>query len=307
MKKNRILDNLGIKLISIFLALLLWLLVTLDKEYTRRISAHLSLIELPEALVPANLLPGSIETVVKAKGLDLIRMNLTKPELEIPCGELKRGDNEVELLPEFLWAPREIGLELVEFRPRTITISLDQVATRMWPVVTRLDGDPKPGFIQVGEIDLQPDSVEVTGPTAVVSKLDSVWTERIPLENADKPIILTVSIALDEFFPGLIGHPDSVTASINIEPLQKREFDDIPVRVRRGRRATRAEVEPAQLNVTLAGAESMMAQVSPEEIRAVIDVSALQPGTYELPARIIFPPGLSLIAAEPQTFRVTLE
>jgi len=306
MARPRLFKNMGIKLISFFLALLLWLHVTTDRVYNHTVSVPLSLVDLPPRLVVGNLLPPTVNVRVRGKGLSLLRLNLHKVVVEVPGKGLKRGRNTVKLQREFFHSPPGLGIEVLEFKPATLPVELDHVATKTMHVKANLVGDPKPGYVMVGEIKLEPGVVEVTGPKSVLASVDTVRTQPLILGGADKTIMVTTEVNTAELFPNLECHPESVLAVIEIEPLVKRKLTGITVKAVHLGRGLRVVIEPPEISLTFSGPESVISQLNNGDVAACIELKNLRPGVYSLPARISFPPGLSIVKADPTTFEITI-
>ncbi len=65
------------------------------------------------------------------------------------------------------------GVTVVEKKPGSVGISIDQIVTRTFPVTPEIVGVPREGYV-VYESTLSQSTVELTGPSQIISSIDKV-------------------------------------------------------------------------------------------------------------------------------------
>ncbi len=215
-RRARLLDNLGLKALSLFLALFLWLVVLSEQKVEVTLSLPLDLQAIPRGLFLVNDVPSALR--VRLRGPKTLIQTLSPGEvsLEESTRGLVEGENLLTLTPDAVRVPR--GIEVVGVEPRRVRVVLEGSAEREIEVFARLDGAPASGFA-VQRVVVTPARVWVSGPKSVVARLRRRPTTPIRLE--DQKISFTAQAMLEP--PGsqvrlLQETPIAVSVEIGAKP-----------------------------------------------------------------------------------------
>lgn len=121
--------------------------------------------------------------------------------------------------------------QLVLKNPTTITVVLESVATRTFPVSLSLSGQPAAGY-QVGEAAMDLTEITVSGPDSIVQQATRA---RVPVnldgvrEGIDEAVPVQVLDGQDAIVRGLTITPESVHVTVPIS--QQGGFRDVAVKV----------------------------------------------------------------------------
>jgi YbbR domain-containing protein len=96
--------------------------------------------------------------------------------VEIP--ERRPGSHTAHLGAENVIAPE--GIDVVSVDPNTLQLRLDREVSAMLPVSPRLTGEPAAGAV-VGDVEVEPDRVLVSGPESMLRELRALSTSPINL------------------------------------------------------------------------------------------------------------------------------
>jgi YbbR domain-containing protein len=160
-----------------------------------------------------------------------------------------------------------LGLELVEFAPDTIFISIQKLQKRKIPV--RLNGSVnlEKQFLISGPVVFDPDSVEVYGPKSVVDTLSAIFTKRFTIDKVRDSLVRSV----------LLIHPkrikvDSKSASmlIPVEPFSESSIQ-IPIDVVGIADSLRGKTFPSEVTITFRVGLSRFGKIQPADFRAIVD------------------------------------
>jgi hypothetical protein len=176
-------DNLGLKLVALVMALLVYLNVYTDRPASLLVSFPIQIVDLEDSLSLAGPLPGAVQAELKGTGKALIRMRLSEPMLRVSLagvepGRFERAISAADLpLADFpgVVVERVVG-------PRMLEMNLERKVSVRVPVAARLEGA---GAAQLRDAQVWtvPRSVLVTGPESIVAALDSVVLEPVRLEG----------------------------------------------------------------------------------------------------------------------------
>lgn len=202
-----LLDNLGLKLLSLFLAVFLWAVVLGEQKVEVTVSIPLE-FNLPPNLVLVNDPPDSLE--VHLRGPKTLATSLATREVvlnNIPR-KFTEGENVIPVNRDAVRAPR--GIEVLEVNPHRIRLVLEAVVEREVEVKPRLEGAPADGFV-VKVVTSSPSRVKLVGPRSELRRLTQVSTLPIRLE----------------------GHTASFSTRVMLEPVghEVRVQGDTPITV----------------------------------------------------------------------------
>lgn len=209
--RNLLLENIGLKLASLFLAFLLYAHVVTDQPRESVVQIPVTLLGLPDSLAVTGKLPEHVGVKIRGKWKDLIRLGLTSPYLPVDLGDARPGSFKTTITADDV-AERAIppelskAIDVVEmYDPRTIDVQVEPKLTKRVRVAPLLIGTPPPGYRLAGPAEATPDSVLVQGATSVVAALDSVGTLPVDIGGEREKIQRQVDI-------------DPGTAPLTVEP-----------------------------------------------------------------------------------------
>ena len=241
-------DNLGLKFLSLVLAITVFLLVNTDKD--REISARVGVsYTLPD------------DKVLVSDRLDEVRISIKGPwqrlrrfderELDRINIDLRRAQNgDVYITPDMITLPS--GLRVTGISPRTIRVAFDRRLEKVVEISPQLVGRPMHGYV-VSEVRPMPTTVKVRGAERALKALTSVRTQEVSVDGrAETFATETKVLTPDDVEPAGSG---DVALQIQIEEeLVTRKLPGLAVRVGGdGVDPTRWQVSPAQVDITLTG------------------------------------------------------
>jgi len=295
--------NLGLKLFSLFLAVLLWFHVRTDRVYTVERQIPLEFLKPADTLVIVGNLPDHVNLQIRATGKALLVLAFDHPRMVVDLRHLEpRRKARISLTPENFRYPDFLNLEVLRIEPQELVVLADYRLRKRVPVHVRLEGAPADGFV-VTRIQAQPDSVWLVGAATYVRKQRRLYTEPVPIEGARKNLRQKVALEVPDA-PYLAAEPDRVEVIITVEPLERRTYT-LPVHIKAPRSQRYVlTAEPDSVTVTLEGARSLLDTLSAEGIQARVRIWKLSEGFYRVPVQVIRPRTVRVVSLEPDTVKV---
>ena len=258
------LDNLPLKLASLGLAVLLWLVIAGEKSSEMGLSVPVELQNFPKDLELTGDPVDTVEVRLRASPGIIQRLTPGDVSAHIDLVDAHEGERIVHFTPDSGRVP--FGVTVVKISPSLITLNLERTLQKTVPVRPRLLGRPGPGY-EVAEVTAEPAEARITGPKSRVQEVESAYTEPVSVEGVDATVVDHVNIGLEDPLLRIQGSPRvRVTARIR-EVEHTRAFPNLPVEVRRGGSAPR----PPRVTVVLAGPASVLDQVDGSAIRPYVD------------------------------------
>lgn len=221
-------------------------------------------------------------------------------------GRREDVDTEVNLAPLDAQGRAIVGLTLSPDTARVITTAHQLVGYRLVAVIPIIQGQVDTGY-QVSSINVSPTLVTVFSPDpkAVEALPGFVETDPVNLSGARDDIEQTVGVVLPEgtFLAG----SQAVVVQIAVTPIETTINVVRPVEIEGLAPGLFARSSPVTASVILKGPLPVLDKLQYEDVRVVLSVIGLAPGTYQLtPQVIILPPGVVLQTMLPETFEITL-
>lgn len=189
-------DHLGLKLVALLLAVLVYLNVYTDRTATMLVSFPIQVVDLPDSLTLTGPLPGVVQAELRGTGKTLIRLRTSEPTLPISLDEVGPGHFERAVAAADLPLASYAGVEVVRVvGPSLLALDVDRRVTVGLPVAPRVVGLPASGARREGAVVAQPAVVAVSGPASVVAGLDSVVLEPVRLDGRREDVRAQVAPA----------------------------------------------------------------------------------------------------------------
>jgi YbbR domain-containing protein len=172
--RDSVFHNLGLKLMSLALAVGLWLAVA--REPASEVA-----VDVPIAFrnMPPNLEIGS-ESIPKAeirlRGPERVIRRLQPSDVyaEIDLNGVRPGERTFDLTAGQVHHP--LGLLVVQVVPSDVHLAFDIRLTRQVPVQPRVVGTFAEGY-QIGQVQVDPPTITVIGPKKRVELVDAATTD----------------------------------------------------------------------------------------------------------------------------------
>lgn len=176
-------DNLGLKFTALLLAVVVYLNVYTDREQTMLVSFPVEFTDLADTLSLSGPTPAVVQAELHATGKQLIGLRVKEPRLKLSLLGIGVGRFSRALVPTDLPLP-STGVTVENLiGPRVIEVDLDHKVHRDIPVAVQTAGAPANGYVWQGASVLRPAVLRVTGPEAVLAKLDSIPLATIRLDG----------------------------------------------------------------------------------------------------------------------------
>lgn len=184
-----LLQNLGIKLTSVLLALAVYLHVFSREQAEMEFSCPVEIIGLPDGLAwSGDPLPAP-RVLVRGSGADLVRLRARPPRFEVRLEGAHRGLLQRPLSIEDLIFPSGVAAKAEPLRDRAVLALLIEPKTRaVLPVRIRVEGRPAPGYSVRSVAVAWPETIRVEGPESLVHGTDSLETEVLILDGRSKDV-----------------------------------------------------------------------------------------------------------------------
>lgn len=203
-------DNLGLKLVALLLALVVYLHVYTEREAVMVVAFPIQVSDLADSLTLSGQAPTAVLAELRGTGKQMIRLRLTEPRLRVSFAGVgpgpfthRIGEGDLPLMADDrLEVTRMLG-------PTTLEFDVDRLTTRHLPVATRVEGVPDEGSELEGAPEVEPEMAVVHGPERVLAAMDSVAVEPVSIDGRRETLRASVG-------------PEALPEWCTVEPLTFR-------------------------------------------------------------------------------------
>lgn len=209
-------QNLGWKLLSLLIAIALWIVAAREPEVATSLSVPIEFKNIPDDLDIGGNLPDRVRLEVRGPSGRLTRDNLTDAAVVLDLSDAHAGERTYTLGSPNVSLP--FGVSFYRAVPSQITLRFDQLMTRrvdVQPVLTKI-----PNGYRVAATTVQPSKVSIRGPEQRVANVSQVMTDPVDLTgvvsnksfrsriNVGDPVVrvdvpeATVKVSLQRVTPG---------------------------------------------------------------------------------------------------------
>jgi hypothetical protein len=223
----RLTANWPLKLTSLLLAILLWLVAAFEQPSTRLVRVQLQ-VEPPAGREVLEA-PATAQALVVGPARELLKLSARALTLTKTIADtVTARDVTLGLAPADIVLPREVDAEIRDVQPREVTVELDSVFQRLVPVRALLRGGGDP--VQAGEVSVTPSVVRVSGPVDAVRRIPAVST--VPFDLPAGTGVAELQVALDTSLGrGVHVAPTDVLVRLEREPAEARVLAGVPVQL----------------------------------------------------------------------------
>jgi YbbR domain-containing protein len=296
--------HFGLKLLSVGLAILLWMNVAGEETVERGLRAPLELQQFPAGLEIQGEPPSTVDVRVRGTSGALSRVGPGDIVGVLDLHAVRAGNKLFTMTPEQIRVPT--GIEVVQVTPSTIALTFENSLSREIPVVPSIEGTPAPGYVVVGKPTVSPESLDIVGPETSVKRAIEAITETVSIADAHDSIRQEVSVGLVD--PALrLKTQRTVTVSVKIAPGPlERSLRGLPVHIRNLGPQLSAQVVPSVVDVGLRGSREMLTRLGPDDVTTYVDVGGLGAGEYPMPVHADASSRAGVTHIEPATVQVRI-
>ena len=267
------------------IAIFFWLMIALTKNYTSSLNYPVTYINLPEDKVVVNELPKNLRLDVFANGFKLIEYHLRfskEPVIIDYQGDYNRttSDDGTEMIIStsslINMIDPQLGsdLDVIDIRPRIIHLYFSERISKKIPVRPDFEITLARQHQLSDTITIQPDSVTISGPAALINNFQFAETEKLVLKDLQEDYSQLVAIKRTEAADVSID-PNQIRVYINIEKFTEGQ-QEISLETINLNTEYTVRLIPDKVRIKYLVGLSRYESITPEMFRAVVDLNNIE-------------------------------
>jgi YbbR domain-containing protein len=298
--RERLYQNLGLRIISVLLAIGLWVFVNAGQHSSlQAFSIPVSYRGLPPGFVMTNEHPDFVRVQISGPQTLLSLVDPSRLVLKIDLSGVGIGQASFKVGLESFNVPR--GTAVTSISPSQIVLDVDKIVVRDLPVHVVAIGMPADGY-RLGSVETIPPRVTVRAPSREVTGLETVDTEAVDVtgltSEAERVAAITTAGTMMRI------DPSEVTVKLGVVAvITTKDFHAVPVAVRDSEYQSR--LQPQHVNLTVRGAKLELSKLDLSNA-VFVDGDGMAPGTYNTPVQVQLPQGVELLHLWPEKITITI-
>jgi len=295
--------NLPLKVISLVVAIVLWLAVSGQSTVERNIRVPLEYQNVPPGMEIVGDPPGQADVRLRGSSGNLARVVQGDVVAALDLTNARPGTRIFNLRASEVRVP--FGVEVVQVTPPTISLEFEYAGQKVVPVSPVIEGDPEPGFV-VGRITTSPATVQVLGPIGRLQALSEATTEPVRVDGARANLTDKVTVGVEDTAVRL-REPLVAVVTVEIVPAPVQQtLTGVQVRHENAGRGLLVRLSPATVSVVVRGTRERMAGVDAGDLQATVDLTDLPRGQHSVPVRVPNREGVAVERIEPANVTVVI-
>lgn len=305
--KERLMNNIGLKILAFLIAGLLWLtVVNIDNPITDQTYKNIPVSVINAEVLASEETPKTYQIVDDTQTVDVTvkakRSVLSKIEAKdiVAVADMKELTLNTQI-------PIQVTVKGHEYKeaysnPRNLQIKLEDEETKKFPIVPKTTGTVRDGYV-LGSVTAVPEQVSIRGPKSVVDTISKVEAT-VNVSGLSQDMLMKSELKLydqdnEEIDQTLLSNNlGTEGVSINIELFRTKkiplEFDTSQIQAADGYEFSKITYEPQEISIS--GEQRALRKVDKIEIPAsalemndikektekVVDISSYLPEEIEL-------------------------
>jgi len=294
------------KIISVILAVFLWIHVTAQNIEEQTFKVPLELAGIPDSFVVVNDIPDFVEITINEKRARLIKLRFfgnIKGVVELPA--VRKGWVNIPLSSNIIEISEDISRRNLSVdNPKFIELNLQRVLTKDVPVRLAYNGEIAKNRFIAGDPVIIPEKVSVRGASTIVEKIHFLSTNEIDIRNRTGIIKELVDLRTRDY--EITVEPEKVLVELEICKLRSRKLANIPPTILMDNRNLEIKCSPPAASITVEGREEFIDEIVPSDISIILNINSVTTGTYTVKPEVIVPDRILRYQLDVDTFSVTV-
>ncbi|MDP8204213.1 MAG: CdaR family protein [Candidatus Tenebribacter mawsonii] len=290
-------NNISIKLLVLFIAIVLWIHQILIKDHTIEIDIPMKLIDTPQNLIPDSYRLPEVTINISASGKDLLLFQFSRKSFQINTSHFRYGKNQINLKIDQLMYSDKIVLKINSIdKTEDFFINMDKLVERSKILKIQYASANDEEFFIKNKIKDEKRKIALKGPLALLNEIEFVLTKKISSKMIEDGKLTAELISPD---PKIELPKGKIEFEITNTKIIQRTISLIPIKFSETRNIT---IIPQKVSVMVSGPKEMVEQLNTNSIIANLNTSILKKDFASVSFEV--PSGIKIIEYTPQRIQV---
>jgi len=302
-----IFKNLLLKIISVVLAVLIWVIIIASQQTPYQFTEELDIkpFNLSEQLSIVNVLPKVKIKIITSKD---ILPKLTKQDFEayIDLKDIDKGKHTLNVSV----APKTSNVTVASIYPSQVVVEVEGVAQKQAPIIASLKGAPAKGY-KIEKLIPRTDKVQIKGAESIIAKINDVkavvYLDGSEETNFQKEVVLQALDQNGNEIKELSIEPRNIKVDVYISAALEKKTVKVKAMLKGSPKQgfiSGIELDPPSIEIM--GEKQAVENLQYIETMP-IDISEAGPGVIEKYAPLNIQDGINLADENKNRIKITIE
>ena len=290
-------NNISIKLLVLFIAIVLWFHQILIKTHSLEINIPIKLVETPINLIPDSSRLPEVVVEISATGKDFLLFRLSKKSFNIDTSHFRYGKNQIVPKADQLVYSNKIRMKINSIdKTEDFFINMDKLVERSKPIKIQYASAKDEEFFIKNKVKNTNKKIKIKGPLALINDIEYILTKKI-----SSKIIVDGRLIIELISPN--PKIELLQAEMEFEitntKIIRRTITLIPIKYSENKNIT---IIPQKVSVMVSGPKEIVEQLDNNTIIANLNTSILNRDFASVSFKV--PTGVKIIEYTPQRIQV---
>lgn len=301
----------------LLLSFVFWYLNSLQKDVDYNIKYPVKYVNLPEQRVLADELPSKLDLYLKGPGYSIVKLKLAGNRapviLDVSTINYRRvpGSRTLSyyvitsgLIPK-LKNQLRAECDITSIRPDTLFFTFDRIITKQVRIEPDLEIAAEKQYFVKGNIIVDPDTVEITGPKRVLDTIKTIRTKYKKIKGISQPLTRSFALVASKDYSMSV---KKTTLTIPVEQFTEAEIS-VPVKIVNSPDSINIRIFPDVVSVKFLVAVSDYKKIQEIPFEVVLDISKADLNSSEKLQVVVSyaPPFVSSVRVTPDRIDFLIE
>ncbi|WP_158548361.1 CdaR family protein [Marixanthomonas ophiurae] len=216
------------------MAILFWVLTKFSREYTATVDASIVYKSIPNETLLAENNPEELSFDLTTNGFEFFYYKIKQPVITINISDYyTKGNKTIAItdiqLTSLISNQLDKNLSVKNLSLNDLKVHLELLVSKKIPVFSKAKLSYKKGYMSLDTLKIKPDSVQLSGPSEIIKKIDSIPTKSKNFNDIDEDFQETIEVALPDI-PSLSVSPKEAELSIKVQEFTQKQIT-LPIEV----------------------------------------------------------------------------
>ncbi len=265
-------------LVFVVLSSLAWLIKSLSNEVVSRATFNLEFINKPDSLLLVDVSKKSVDVKLEAVGFQFLSFGINTKTVFIDLGKVEKSNNKYFITQGVYKKQIEKQLSnsiiIKDIDRDTLFFDFTELIRKKVAVNHDLQLEYAKNHVLEGEIEIEPDSIVITGPSNEIGDISSVATAKIKLVDLKENFSKRVKIVRPVKMQNALFSSSEVKVSGVVSRFSEKLFA-IPIEVINLPTDVKIEIFPDIVGVLCKANISVLKDIEETDFQVVVDCNEM--------------------------------
>lgn len=278
----------------LFFAVIIWVIAQFSKTYNEVVDIPVDYVNVPldKLLTPDR--PSELKLWMSESGFAIAYYNMFPPTLTVDVSDSRIEDSvfvySMEAHRDAIERQLGLSFDRISFMEDELRIGFEQRAEKRLPVEPQVDLEYAAGYAALGELQLDTDSITVSGPQAMLDTISVLRTELLEQGNIKNNLDGTLYIDTS-MIKGVTLYQNQVRYQLEVDRFTEGRLE-VPIELINVPAGRNVVIFPQQLIVSYRVSLDNFSNVQASDFKIVCDFSQLRDGQDFLVPQVQEQPGI---------------